>query len=145
MLRKANNGCVSCRCGITTITTTTHQNDLTLSRFRRPPFQLIHSFLIYVRQNNAPFNTPPLWGHMQAIILTIVVSIRYGMWGEVMGCQAKVILTWLSLGALSSCGFLRVYRYHDILVKHDGVMWPITWQVREGGRNLLYILCHNSR
>lgn len=71
---------------------------------------------------------------IQAILATIGVSIRYGMWGEEgkdIGCDAVLCLTWLGLGALSSSALLRVYRYHNILVKQSGDMWPVMIQVSE--------------
>lgn len=58
--------------------------------------------------------------------------MRYGMWGtdaEEVGCTAVACFFWLGLGALFSTAFLRVYRYHDVLVKHSGVMWPVVFQV----------------
>lgn len=58
------------------------------------------------------------------------------MWGSLhrmeswpLGCNLEVLLLWLGLGALFSCAFIRVYRYHNILVKCDGSMWPVPLQV----------------
>lgn len=70
--------------------------------------------------------------HVQAIMATFGVSLRYGMWGtdgQEVGCTAVAWFVWLGLGALFSTAFLRVYRYHDVLVRENGVMWPIVAQV----------------
>lgn len=72
--------------------------------------------------------------HPQAIAATFGVSSRYGLWGadgQELGCTAVACLVWLGLGALFSAAFLRVYRYHDVMVKHSGVMWPIVSQVSD--------------
>lgn len=74
--------------------------------------------------------------HVQAILATLGVSLRYGMWGadgEEIGCAGVAWLVWIGLGALFSTAFLRVYRYHDVLVKHNGLMWPVVPQVSDGG------------
>lgn len=68
----------------------------------------------------------------QATVATLGVSVRYGLWGEAgedMGCTAVACLVWLGLGALFSTAFVRVYRYHNVLVKHSGDMWPVVSQV----------------
>lgn len=70
--------------------------------------------------------------YFQAMLATIGVSMRYGMWravGEELGCNKVSWFTWLGLGALFSSTFLRVFRYHDVLVRQSGVMWPVACQV----------------
>lgn len=60
--------------------------------------------------------------------------MRYGMWGAVgeeVGCNTAVWVSWLGLGALFSTGLLRVFRYHDVLVKHSSTMSPVVCQVSE--------------
>lgn len=74
---------------------------------------------------------PPFHRVDQAMLATVWVSIRYGMWGDVVGCTTGVCLAWVSMGAFFSCGVVRVYRYHNVLVKHSGVMLPVTVQVKE--------------
>lgn len=79
-------------------------------------------------------SSPALTFHMQTIVATLGVSLRYGMWGtdgQEVGCTAMACLLWLGLGGLFSTAFLRVYRNHDVLVKHSGVMWPIVSQVSD--------------
>lgn len=66
----------------------------------------------------------------QTILATAAVSVRYGMWGDIVGCSTVACLAWLCLGGLFSCGLLRVYRYHDVLVRHNGIMFPVTVQAR---------------
>ena len=73
----------------------------------------------------------------QAILSTLAMVMRYGMWGQEgrmeshpFGCGVEACFTWLAFGALFSCGFLRVYRYHDVLVRHNGIMLGIPLQVR---------------
>lgn len=60
--------------------------------------------------------------------------MRYGMWGAVgeeLGCGTAAWFTWLGLGGLFSSAFLRVFRYHDVLVTKSGVMFPVVCQVSE--------------
>ncbi|CAM9180196.1 unnamed protein product [Scytosiphon promiscuus] len=73
-----------------------------------------------------------IYASLAAILATLGVSIRYGMWGaagEDVECDAVLCLTWLGLGALFSSAFLRVYRYHNVLVRQSGVMWPVAYQL----------------
>ncbi|CAB1111553.1 unnamed protein product [Ectocarpus sp. CCAP 1310/34] len=69
---------------------------------------------------------------MAAIIATLGVSMRYGLWGsdgEALGCDVVASFTWIGLGALFSTAFLRVYRAHDVLIRQDGGMWPVVAQL----------------
>ncbi|CAM9641096.1 unnamed protein product, partial [Hapterophycus canaliculatus] len=64
------------------------------------------------------------------ILATTAVSVRYGMWGDIVGCSTAACLAWLCFGSLFSCGLVRVYRYHDVLVRHSGIMFSVTVQAR---------------
>ncbi|CAM9943004.1 unnamed protein product, partial [Ectocarpus fasciculatus] len=81
-----------------------------------PPYKAVHPGLI-------------LYTGLATMLATVWVSVRYGMWGDVVGCTTGVCLAWVSVGALFSCGAVRVYRYHNVLVRHSGVMLPVTVQV----------------
>ncbi|CAN0078184.1 unnamed protein product, partial [Pylaiella littoralis] len=73
-----------------------------------------------------------VFSSLAAIVATIGVSMRYGMWGAVgeeVGCNTAVWVSWLGLGALFSTGLLRVFRYHDVLVKHSSTMSPVVCQL----------------
>ncbi|CBJ33163.1 expressed unknown protein [Ectocarpus siliculosus] len=84
--------------------------------FRRwPPYKAVHPGLI-------------VYTGLATMLTTVWVSIRYGMWGDVVSCTAGCLAR-VSLGALFSCGVVRVYRYHNVLVSHSGVMLPVTVQV----------------
>ncbi|CAB1117007.1 unnamed protein product [Ectocarpus sp. CCAP 1310/34] len=80
-----------------------------------PPYKAVHPGLI-------------VYTGLATMLATVWVSIRYGMWGDVVDCSG-VSLAMFSLGALFSCGVVRVYRYHNVLVRHSGVMLPVTVQV----------------
>lgn len=45
------------------------------------------------------------------------------------GCVGEEWLLWLGVGGLFASAFLRVYRSHDVLVRHNGFMWPETLQI----------------
>ncbi|CAM9128093.1 unnamed protein product [Ectocarpus sp. 6 AP-2014] len=84
--------------------------------FRRwPPYKAVHPGLI-------------VYTGLATMLTTVSVSVRYGMWGDVVSCTAGCLAR-VSLGALFSCGVVRVYRYHNVLVSHSGVMLPVTVQV----------------
>lgn len=86
--------------------------------------------------------------HFQAILATVGVSFRYGMWGEEtleLGCTVVACLLWLGLGSLFSAAFLRVYHYHDVLVKKNCDMWPILCQVSHSHRQMLVLVLVNKR
>ncbi|CAM9358018.1 unnamed protein product [Ectocarpus fasciculatus] len=38
-------------------------------------------------------------------------------------------MLWLGAGAIFGCAFLRVYRSHSVLLRHNGVMWPVLLQL----------------
>lgn len=45
------------------------------------------------------------------------------------GCIAEVWLLWLGAGGLCACAFLRVYRSHSVLIRHNGFMWSVLLQL----------------
>lgn len=70
------------------------------------------------------------------MLVNLAVAMRYGWWGVVSGtseplagCNAEAWLLWSGAGLFFACSFLRVYRYHNVLVLHDGVMCPVLLQL----------------
>ncbi|CAN0044529.1 unnamed protein product, partial [Scytosiphon promiscuus] len=78
-----------------------------------------------------------MYAGIATILATAAVSVRYGMWGDIVGCYTAACLAWVCVGGLFSCGLLRVYRYHDVLVRHSGVMLSSTLQAR----NIPFLSC----
>lgn len=70
------------------------------------------------------------------MLANLAVAMRYGWWGVVadaseapVGCNAEAWLLWSGVGGFFACTFLRVYRYHNVLVLHNGFMWPVPLQL----------------
>lgn len=79
------------------------------------------------------FTALAIW---QGMLVNFAVAVRYGWWGVVteepgspLGCDAEAWLLWSAVGGLFACSFLRVYRYHNVLVLHNGFMWPVSLQL----------------
>lgn len=77
----------------------------------------------------------PLLG-FQGIVTNLAVALRYGWWGTLtakpdhpISCSGEAWLLWLSGGAFFACAFLRVYRNHKVLVRHNSAMWPVPLQL----------------
>lgn len=70
------------------------------------------------------------------MLVNLAVAVRYGWWGVVTdaaeppaGCDTEAWLLWSGVGLFFACSFLRVYRYHNVLVLNDGFMCPVPLQL----------------
>lgn len=70
------------------------------------------------------------------MLFNLAIAMRYGWWGVVMdawetpvGCSMEPWLLWSGVGGFFACSFLQVYRYHNVLVLHNGFMWPVSLQL----------------
>ena len=70
------------------------------------------------------------------MLVNLALAMRYGWWGVVtdasaplIGCNKEAWLLWSGVGGFFACSFLRVYRYHNVLVLIDGFMSPVLLQL----------------
>lgn len=70
------------------------------------------------------------------MLVNLAVALRYGWWGTLteesepmMGCNPEAFLLWSGAGGVCVCAFLRVYRNHSVLIRHNAAMWPILLQL----------------
>lgn len=73
---------------------------------------------------------------LQGMVFNLGVAKRYGMWAALteaaeppFGCIMEAWVLWTGLAGLLACVFLRVYRNHSVLVRHDGFMWALPLQL----------------
>lgn len=82
----------------------------------------------------ALMHTRPL--RFQGIVTNLAVALRYGWLGLLsakpdppISCTGDAWLLWSGTGALLAFAFLRVYRSHKVLIRHNSVMWPVSLQL----------------
>lgn len=73
---------------------------------------------------------------LKGMLVNLAAAMRYGWWGTLtnaseapLGCNVEAWLLWSGVGGFFACAFLRVYRYHNVLVLHDGRMCPLPLQL----------------